>query len=410
MARPRHRGYTTAMLLPLILATAALAQDPGQTDRLMRDLAIGDWNRRIHAVHELEFLGIEGREGLSFALGDADWQVRMAAAYSLGPLGAAGVKLLKATLRRDPCPVVRLVALHTLGGLVSGDKEIAAITSAYNDTPEELNSCPDHKEPGRLSAALAQAKRASPAPVAKAAGAGSPSAKTAKTDPGYSELDAILTSASQPNDTAIVPPSRQGPDLELGKRLQASPERLQLGAPPTHEIPVSAQPELGSPEARSRPARELAGRQAASAERLELGPPPGHAASPATAAAVVEPDAGTGRHYDPIPELLATLKRGDSRARARAADELGQRRAESAVKPLLEALSDKDRRVRSSAALALGNIGPAAGAAVPRLVKALSDPSIDVRQAAALALSRIGTSDAREGFQRYLLENVRAGR
>ena len=56
---------------------------------------------------------------------------------------------------------------------------------------------------------------------------------------------------------------------------------------------------------------------------------------------------------------------------------------------LVAALSDSDPRVRSMAALSLGDFGTAAARAVAALESALSDSSADVRDAASAALGRI---------------------
>lgn len=53
-----------------------------------------------------------------------------------------------------------------------------------------------------------------------------------------------------------------------------------------------------------------------------------------------------------------------------------------AVPALVEALRDEHKDVRSSAAYALGRIGPDAKAAVPALVEALKDEDEGVREAA----------------------------
>lgn len=61
-----------------------------------------------------------------------------------------------------------------------------------------------------------------------------------------------------------------------------------------------------------------------------------------------------------------------------------------AVPALIAALKDANGAARSSAATALGSIGPAAAEAVPALIAALKDAKRDVRRSAASALSRIG--------------------
>ncbi len=56
----------------------------------------------------------------------------------------------------------------------------------------------------------------------------------------------------------------------------------------------------------------------------------------------------------------------------------------------LEALGERDYRVRENAATALGKIGPPAAGAVPALIESLSDRYVSVRLAAVHALSRMG--------------------
>ena len=61
----------------------------------------------------------------------------------------------------------------------------------------------------------------------------------------------------------------------------------------------------------------------------------------------------------------------------------------AAVPELLECLRDAQPRVRASAAIALGFVGPKAKAAVPALAELLTDHAPEVRQAAALSLGEI---------------------
>ena len=57
---------------------------------------------------------------------------------------------------------------------------------------------------------------------------------------------------------------------------------------------------------------------------------------------------------------------------------------------LIRKLEDEHYTVRTSAAKALANIGPAAKDAVPALTKALEDEDVTVRSTAANALAKIG--------------------
>ncbi|MEH2035605.1 MAG: HEAT repeat domain-containing protein [Nostoc sp.] len=68
---------------------------------------------------------------------------------------------------------------------------------------------------------------------------------------------------------------------------------------------------------------------------------------------------------------------------------LGQIIGKDAVKPLIQALKDKNEDVRSSAANALGQIGKDA---VSALIIALKDPDSNIRAGAANALGQIGAN------------------
>lgn len=64
--------------------------------------------------------------------------------------------------------------------------------------------------------------------------------------------------------------------------------------------------------------------------------------------------------------------------------------ADSAVNEVVEAMQDPDSHVRSAAAWALSQIGPAGAAAVPALATALTDPNPQVRSISAVALREMG--------------------
>jgi len=100
-----------------------------------------------------------------------------------------------------------------------------------------------------------------------------------------------------------------------------------------------------------------------------------------------------------IPAIIEALKDKDWDVRTSAASALGGigPDARAAVPVLIEALKDEHFYVRSSAAHALGGIGPEARAAVPALTMALKDEDKDVRRAAAEALKKVrGKGDKAE--------------
>jgi HEAT repeat protein len=106
-----------------------------------------------------------------------------------------------------------------------------------------------------------------------------------------------------------------------------------------------------------------------------------------------------------IPKLIERLGEGElprvstevgnafSAVGIRAASALG-RMGQEAVAPLDRALADKNSLVRSNAACALEDIGPAARAAVPSLIRLLKDRDDLVRERAIFALREINTDAA----------------
>lgn len=94
-----------------------------------------------------------------------------------------------------------------------------------------------------------------------------------------------------------------------------------------------------------------------------------------------------------LPQLIAGLWDDDVQVRMAAAWAIAQVAPSTnaaTVKALEQALSDSNPRVRSMAAVALRQIGPAAADAVPQLIIALNDPVPFVRAPAADALGAIG--------------------
>jgi len=88
-----------------------------------------------------------------------------------------------------------------------------------------------------------------------------------------------------------------------------------------------------------------------------------------------------------VPALRKALRSTDADVRLRAQVILNE--IESGVPFLVGELSDKDPKVRKSAAERLGQLGDKAKAAVPPLVKALKDPDQSVREAVESAIAAI---------------------
>jgi HEAT repeat protein len=98
-----------------------------------------------------------------------------------------------------------------------------------------------------------------------------------------------------------------------------------------------------------------------------------------------------------LTDLIKSLKSKDSLARSAAAENLGRLgpQAKFAIAGLAERLLDTDPKVRTKAALALGQIG---SAAVPELIIALRSPDKYVRREAVWALAKIGPEAASAVF------------
>lgn len=339
----RLRRGVLAAALSLPVPLRAQAPDAASLEAL---LETGDWNDRIHAVHMLGYLGGAGRAGLESASRDGDWQVRMAAAHALAPLGDPAAPILRRMRAQDPCRVVRLIALHNLGAREPGAQEAAAIAEIYHGRPHEPNGegCVDQPGPGKLGAA-APSSRGRSAPPSPAA------ASVAEPDVPRRAEAAVSAPTARPGPELLVPAPSGG---------RPSGETLPRGA-----------------GAGVRESAAVAGRY--------------------------EGPGGKAPH-DPVPDLIASLQSPDSRARARAADELGRMGAAAAraVRPLIAAARDPSPRVRASAGYALGNIGESSDDGLSALEEALKDPSPDVRHSAAGALSRIPSPKARAILGRAL--------
>ena len=371
---------------------------------LMLQLETGDWNARIHAVHEFDYLQTEGLPGLALATEDGDWQVRLTAVHSLSARGAEGAPILNRLLKHEPCPVVRLMTLHSLGSLGPEGEQAKAMSWIFDADNKSVN-CRDQAGPGR--APWAGGPRPAKSPAASPARARAPvPVKTA--EPPADEPDI-------PDDAVVtrdpVPPAPPAPGPAPAAKARREPEELPEPTKFQRHAELDAILE-GAAEPAMRPGVVLAmrARSAAEPERLPLAVgliPRDHAVD---APGAIMKDAGAGQAaHDALPGLLRALKSGESRVRARAADDLGHlgAKAAPAVPALMKALGDRRAPVRASAGLALGNIGAHDAGVVPLLTKALKDRSEDVRYAAALALSRIDTPGARAAFTRHVGKEAR---
>ncbi len=99
---------------------------------------------------------------------------------------------------------------------------------------------------------------------------------------------------------------------------------------------------------------------------------------------------GCGRQKS-TDQLLGDLKSTQEKDRLIAVRLLAQRKGDAAraVPALIEALKDKEKDIRLSAAIGLGYFGEQARDAIPALQAAQRDPDARIREAAGVALSRI---------------------
>lgn len=368
---------------------------------ILAQLETGDWNARIHAVHELDYMQDGGLPGLQRATEDGDWQVRMTAVHALGARGVQGAPILNKLLKNETCPVVRLMTLHSLGSLGPEGEEAKAMAWISDARTQDVNACRDQTGPGRAAWARG-------APKAAAREAERPREKTA---PAVAAPPPEPAVSEEPEDAVVTRDPVPPPLLPiLSKRAP----------PPAEELPAPTKfqrhTELDSLLESSAPAAPRRGvvlsmrsRSSGTPESLPWPVAPIPREHEVTAPGLIMKDAGGKAAFDALPGLLRALKQGDARTRARAADDLGHlgAKAAPAVPALMDALGDRGPRVRASAGLALGNIGTAHRSVVPLLTKALKDASEDVRYAAALALSRIDTAEARDAFSRHVGKEAR---
>lgn len=408
-----RRAFVVACLLSALPAGSARAFEEAAVadrnfDAFIQQLETGDWNARIHAVHEFDYMQTEGLPGLDLATQDGDWQVRMTAVHALSGRGVEGAPILNRLLKHEPCPVVRLMTLHSLGSLGPEGEEAKAMSWIFDADNKAVN-CRDQAGPGRApwaqgkkpakAAAKGVAKAAAPPPPPAPAPGRTPRGVPVPRAPVPDEPDALVTSDPLPPPAPAAKVRRPPEDLPEPTKFQRHTELdAILDAPPA----TVARPGVALTPPRSR--------STAAPEHLPLAVgliPREHEVS---APGAIMADAGSGKAaHDALPGLLRALKAGDARTRARAADDLGHMgaRAAPAVPALIKALGDRSAPVRASAGLSLGNIGAKHESVVPLLTKALKDPSEDVRYAAALALSRIDSPDARAAFSRHVGKEAR---
>jgi HEAT repeat protein len=93
-----------------------------------------------------------------------------------------------------------------------------------------------------------------------------------------------------------------------------------------------------------------------------------------------------------VPALTGALSDKEFRVRASAAEALVKMGPDHVVPAMIGALYSAEVGVRANAAAVLGAFGPAAKSAVPALARALGDPNLRVKELAGEALNRIASA------------------
>jgi HEAT repeat protein len=310
--------------------------DAAAVPGLLAALGDADANMREAAAEALGEIGAPAVPGLLAALRDESWQVREAAAKALEQIGAPAVPGLLAALR-DESWQVREAAAKALEQI--GAPAVPGLLAALRD------------ESWQVREAAAKALEQIGAPAV-------PGLLAALRDADWNARRAAAEALGEIGDAAAVPGLLAAlRDADADVRREAAWALGRIGD-------AAAVPGL---LAALRDA-DADVRWAAAWALRKIG------------------DAAV------VPGLLAALRDADWRVRWEAAAALGEIGDAAVVPGLLAALGDADANVRWAAAAALGEIGDAA--AVPGLLAALRDADADVRWAAAAALGRIGDAAA----------------
>jgi HEAT repeat protein len=313
----------------------------------------------------------------------ATW-LRCRAAVSLGDVGPAAkaaVPVLLGLLRSDGKAAVRQYAAGALGKLGTPSRPVlAALREALADPSGGVR----HEAVGALGFLARSCPTAVPA-VIEALG---------HRDSGIRHAAVKALGAIKPPPGAVVAALAGAlADRNSDVRWAAAGELKELGPAARAALPALVGA-LGDP---FRYAREEAMEALA-----EIGAVPASAAVPLARLAERE-DEWTlrsdavkalghvvGAADVVVPALVNALRDRDRWVRWSAAESLGRLRATAAVPALREALRDRAENVRSGAAEAVAKMGKVAAAAVPDLIEALRDRAGAVRKAAAQALGRLG--------------------
>jgi len=381
------------IILAALFCSTALAASANLPET-RRILDRGLWNSRIEALYDLGELGRDALPLLVYSSDDADWQVRLTAVHFLGKIGPEAAPALAEIVRVEPCPNVRISALRWLSGMGRSARPLLESVLTPEDQ-SEMESQPDRYGTERMGKPLVidapdgmSAEFFNGGIDLRICASSEHSGRMKRRLAGNPQADISAKTAPAPPITGKSTVPALGSELDA-PRTPKRPESLPPGEL-VAERPRPQAPDVGfeTPQGRALGSAEVPAPRLP-AETLPESPLLPTGAVPAQTEVRFEADAGTGRpENDPLPFLIAQLSSAEPRRRARAADELGKRGAATAVPALRRALSDRDRRVRASAVLALGNAG-GADAVRADLRRALRDKDEDVRFSAEIALERL---------------------
>jgi len=340
-------------------------------DELLAFLGDGDWAMRRAAAYTLGELDVRAAEpGLVEALNDVRWEVRREAAWALGELEMRTSVVPLATALSDEAWQVRKTAAWALGEIESNEA-VSALGDAMGDENAEV----------RRASAWALGEIESTDGVAFLTSA-------LKDPDGKVRQTAVWALGEIESDLAVpgLAESLTDQDPEIRKKAawalgeiesaQAVPALANALTDANEEVRRTAAWALG----------EIEAPEAVEGLAVALGDESVEVRKRAVWAL------GEIEHDSAVPALSLSLRDAVPEIRKKAAWALGEIEARGAVPALTAALEDDAAEVRETAVWALGEIGDPAAA--PALAARLVDAETAIRKKAAWALGEIKARDA----------------
>ena len=439
MKMPRVRFTVRRMMvavavMALLLSAWQYRLENASIDRSLmaiqlRAFAGGDAAQRRMALEDLAHSGPDDRvlPALAAGLADGDWQVRLAAASSLGAVGRGWVwsgaadekidRAMRALISAfdDARAEVRIEAMRSLEAIYAPARPrwnpgLRAAGATFEATERRavallLRQMSD-SDPAIRTAAVRAFSRVGPA----AGAAPDPVVRIMLSDP---EREVRTAAAGALPTGWPTLPELYVPLLHRLKQARSLEERSLIGwafsglsAPPIESIPDLLEAlSLGNwvlnktvPTALAKlgPAARPALPALAKVAAGELADPRTSALEAAQAIVTIDRDSPEAQALlEPIVALFRDSREGGVRQQAEAAIAKYGPSAAPAVQSLRMALGSDDADVRRRAAFLLGTIGPAAWPALEELtVMARQELDPHIRQVAAIAIRRIDVKSA----------------